>query len=57
MTARSDEEAIQESLIYNALEMPDNAFGWLEKAYEQRDRKMTFLKVEPTWNNLRTAFY
>jgi hypothetical protein len=33
--------------------MRGNALGWLEKAYEQRDPKMTFLKVEPKWNNLR----
>ncbi|MDQ3749293.1 MAG: hypothetical protein M3367_09840 [Acidobacteriota bacterium] len=26
---------------------------WLEKGYEQHDSKMTFLKVEPKWNNLR----
>ena len=42
------------ALIYNALEMRDNTLGWLEKAYEQRDPKMTFLKVEPKWNNLRS---
>jgi serine/threonine-protein kinase len=33
--------------------MRDNALEWLEKGYEQRDPKMTFLKVEPKWNNLR----
>ena len=41
------------ALIYNSLDMRDNALDWLEKAYEQRDPKMTFLKVEPKWNNLR----
>jgi TolB-like protein/tetratricopeptide (TPR) repeat protein len=41
------------ALIYNALEERGNALTWLEKAYEQRDPKMTFLKVEPKWNNLR----
>ena len=41
------------ALIYNALEMRENALEWLEKGYEQRDPKMTFLKVEPKWNNLR----
>jgi len=41
------------ALICNALEMRDDALGWLEKAFEQRDPKMTFLKVEPKWNNLR----
>jgi TolB-like protein/Flp pilus assembly protein TadD len=42
------------ALIYNALEMRDDSLTWLEKAYEQRDPKMTFVKVEPKWNNLRT---
>jgi hypothetical protein len=26
---------------------------WLKRGIEQRDPKMTFLKVEPKWNNLR----
>jgi tetratricopeptide (TPR) repeat protein len=41
------------ALIYNALDEREHALEWLEKAYEQRDPKMTFLKVEPKWNNLR----
>jgi DNA-binding winged helix-turn-helix (wHTH) protein/TolB-like protein/Flp pilus assembly protein TadD len=41
------------AFIFNALDMPHDALEWLEKAYEQRDPKMTFLKVEPKWNNLR----
>jgi tetratricopeptide (TPR) repeat protein len=41
------------ALIYNSLEMRNDALGWLEKSYGQRDPKMTFLKVEPKWNNLR----
>ena len=42
------------ALVYNALDETDNALEWLEKGYEQRDPKMTFLKVEPKWNNLRS---
>ncbi len=41
------------AMIYNGLGEQDNAFIWLERGYEQRDPKMTFLKVEPKWNNLR----
>ncbi len=41
------------AMIYNGLEMRDKALEWLEKGYELRDPKMTFLKVEPKWNNLR----
>jgi DNA-binding winged helix-turn-helix (wHTH) protein/TolB-like protein len=41
------------ALIYNALEMPDEALAWLERGFQQRDPKMTSLKVESKWNNLR----
>jgi len=41
------------ALIYNALDERENAVEWLEKGYELRDPKMTILKVEPKWNNLR----
>jgi DNA-binding winged helix-turn-helix (wHTH) protein/TolB-like protein/Tfp pilus assembly protein PilF len=41
------------ALIYSALDERENAIKWLEKAYELRDPKMTFLKVEPKWNSLR----
>jgi tetratricopeptide (TPR) repeat protein len=41
------------ALIYNGLDERDKTLSWLERAYEQRDPKMVFLKVEPKWNNLR----
>jgi eukaryotic-like serine/threonine-protein kinase len=41
------------AIIYNGLNDLDETFEWLEKAFDQRDPKMTFLKVEPKWNNLR----
>jgi Flp pilus assembly protein TadD len=41
------------ALIYNGLDKKDETFAWLERAFEQRDPKMAFLKVEPKWNNLR----
>ena len=41
------------ALIYTALDMREDALGWLETAYANRDPKMTFLKVEPKWNSLR----
>ena len=41
------------ALAYNGLNKTDETFAWLEKAYQARDLKMTFLKVEPKWNNLR----
>lgn len=41
------------ALIHNALGEPDTALGWLEKAFEERDPKMTALKIDAKWNNLR----
>ena len=41
------------ALIYNGLGDRDQAFEWLERGFEQRDPKMTFLKVDPKWNNVR----
>lgn len=40
--------------IYNGLGETDNTFIWLEKSFEQRDPKLTFLKVDQKWNNLRS---
>ena len=42
------------AMLYNGLGETDKAFEWLEKGFEARDAKMTFLKVEPKWNNLRS---
>ena len=41
------------ALVYNGLGERDEALAWLERGFEQRDPSMTFLKVEPKWNNLR----
>ena len=41
------------ALIYNGLDERAEALAWLERGIVQRDPKMTFLKVEPKWNNLR----
>jgi adenylate cyclase len=42
------------ALIYSSLGRKDEAFAQLEKAYEQRDFWMIFLKVDPLWDELRT---
>ncbi len=41
------------AMVYNGLGERDEVFGWLERGLEKRDPRMTFLKVEPKWNNLR----
>ncbi len=41
------------ALIYSGLGEQDKALDYLEKAYEQKDMRMVFLKVESPWNDLR----
>jgi TolB-like protein/Tfp pilus assembly protein PilF len=42
------------ALVYNGLNENGKALDWLDKGYDERDPKMTSLKVEPKWNNLRS---
>ncbi|HEY6120526.1 MAG TPA: protein kinase [Pyrinomonadaceae bacterium] len=41
------------ALIYNGLADRSETLAWLERAYQERDQRIVFLKVEPKWNNLR----
>ena len=41
------------ALIYGGLGERDEALSWLERGFEQRDPKMTFLKVDSKLNSLR----
>lgn len=41
------------ALACQGLNRRDETFEYLASALEQRDPKLTFLKVEPKWNNLR----
>src|SRR5207244_1053077 len=41
------------AMVYVGLGETEGAFHWLEKAYETRDVRMTFLAVEPKWDVLR----
>jgi tetratricopeptide (TPR) repeat protein len=40
--------------LYTALGEKDQAFVWLDKAYEDHDFILVLLKVEPTFDNLRS---
>src|SRR6516225_3659471 len=42
------------ALIYSGLGHKDEAFQWLEKAYDERSTWLVFFKVEPCWDNLRS---
>jgi hypothetical protein len=41
------------AMIYHGLGERDETLAWLERGIEHRDPRMTSLKVEPKWNNLR----
>jgi DNA-binding winged helix-turn-helix (wHTH) protein/tetratricopeptide (TPR) repeat protein len=42
------------AVIYHGLGDKDGAFKWLEKAYDERDVRLTFLKVDPKWDASRS---
>jgi DNA-binding winged helix-turn-helix (wHTH) protein/TolB-like protein/tetratricopeptide (TPR) repeat protein len=42
------------ALIYAGLREKDEAFAWLEKAYNDRSASMALLKVDPALNNLHS---
>jgi len=42
------------ALVYNALGDQDEALSLLERGCEERDVRLTFLKVEPRWDALRS---
>jgi TolB-like protein/DNA-binding winged helix-turn-helix (wHTH) protein/lipoprotein NlpI len=41
------------ALIYAGLGDKDQAFVWLDRAYEERAFQMQWIKIEPRWDNLR----
>ena len=41
------------ALLYIGLDSHDKSLDWLERGYQQRDPKMTFLKVQRNWDSLR----
>jgi serine/threonine protein kinase len=40
--------------LYSLLDKKDEAFTWLEKAYQERASKLTDLKIDPDFNNLHS---
>jgi len=42
------------ALVYTELGEKDQAFDWLEKAYEEREPYFNLFKVEPVFDSLRS---
>ena len=43
------------AIICNGLDQVGDALSWLERAFDERDPWMSFLRVEPKWKNLRDS--
>ncbi|MFL6467464.1 MAG: winged helix-turn-helix domain-containing protein [Pyrinomonadaceae bacterium] len=53
-SSANNASAYNVAMLYNSLDDTRNAISWLERAYTDHDPKMTLLKVDPKWNNLRS---
>ncbi len=42
------------SMIYNGLGEKGEALNYLEKSFQEREVKMTFINIDTRWNNLRS---
>lgn len=42
------------AIVHAGLGQFDASLGWLEKAYDKRDVRLTFLAVEPKWDAMRS---
>jgi tetratricopeptide (TPR) repeat protein len=42
------------ALLYAGLERKDEAFAWLDKAFDERSHWLVWLRLDPRWNNLRS---
>lgn len=41
------------ALVHAGLGDKEEAFAWLEKAFEERSHWLVWLRLDPRWNNLR----
>jgi TolB-like protein/Tfp pilus assembly protein PilF/predicted Ser/Thr protein kinase len=53
MSGRYERNPLKAAKIHAQLGDRDQAFIWLEKAYDNRDPKLVGLKIEPYWDPLR----
>ena len=54
MPQPSDNHLLLIAKVYTALGDRDQAFEWLDQAYQQRSFGMFFLKVDPDFDSLRS---
>ena len=54
VSAKEYVPGISVALIYAGLGEKDQAFAWLDKAYEQRAFQLQWITLEPRWDSLRS---
>ena len=54
LSKRSYVSSYRVAAIYDGLEEREQAFEWLQRAYEERDPWLVFLKLDPVLDNLRS---
>ena len=42
------------ALVFNGLDDREKTLAWLERALQERDPRLVFLRVDPYWSNLRS---
>ena len=42
------------AVVHAGLDEKDQAFAWLEKAYDERENRLAILAADPTWDRLRS---
>ncbi len=47
-------DPVEVAALYVELGQKDEAFRWLEKAYEQRQYELVYIKSEPHWDSIRS---
>ena len=46
--------AVTIAFVFNGLGDREGTFTWLERAYQEHDPRLIFLKVDPKWRNLQS---
>ena len=54
MSARGYVSPYDRAVVYAGLSEPEEALGWLERAFEDRSPRVIWLKAEPAFQGLRT---
>jgi predicted Zn-dependent protease len=46
--------AVQRASVYVGLGNAEKAFEWLDKGYNEHNTQLSYLKIDPVWQSLRS---